>query len=269
VFSVPTLEHVSHLGRPLAVGPSRGAWVTALLDLVFPPFCPVCERRLGAGRRDPLCGACWDALERIAPPYCRVCGLPFSGLPALESGPAPVGHLCGRCRRRPPPFAYARAAVRYGEVAREAVHAFKFGRRRALAAPLAALLTETCADDLPAGVPGLLAPVPLHPRRERERGFNQALLLARRIGSAWKVPVCADVLVRTLATRPQTELTAEARRANVGRAFALRRPELVAGRHVVLVDDVFTTGSTVTACARCLRDGGASAVGVLTVARAV
>ncbi len=164
---------------------------------------------------------------------------------------------------------YARAAVRYGEVARQAVHAFKFGRRRALAAPLAALLTETGPDGLPAGAPGLLTPVPLHPRRERERGFNQALLLARRIGRAWRVPVCADVLVRTVATRPQTELTAQARRANVGRAFSLRRPELVAGRHVVLVDDVFTTGSTVTACARCLRDGGASAVGVLTVARAV
>ena len=95
------------------------------------------------------------------------------------------------------------------------------------------------------------------------------MLLARRVGSAWKVPVRADVLARTLATRPQTELTAEARRANVRGAFALRRPELVAGRHVVLVDDVFTTGSTVTACARCLKEGGASAVGVLTVARAV
>src|SRR5262249_22206839 len=109
---------------------------------------------------------------------------------------------------------------------------------------------------------------PLHPGRERARGFNQALLLARRVGGAWTVPVCADALKRTLATRPQTELSAEARRANVRGAFALRRPERVNGRHVILVDDVMTTGATLTACARCLRAGGASTVGVLTVARA-
>ncbi len=267
---VPALEHVPTVGPSPAVRASRRAWVTALLDLVFPPFCPVCQRRLGEGRRDPLCGVCWESLDRIAPPYCRVCGLPFVRLPALEVAPTlGAGHLCGLCRRRPPPFAYARAAVRYGEVAREAVHALKFGGRRALAAPLGDLVAEIAADALPAGAPDLLAPVPLHPRRERERGFNQAFLLARRVGDAWRVPVCADVLTRTLATRPQTELTAKARRGNVRGAFALRRPELVAGRHVVLVDDIFTTGSTVTACARCLREGGASAVGVLTVARAI
>ena len=268
------MSHQLFSDRPVALSvpapASRPVWVSALLDLVFPPFCPVCERRLGEGRRDPLCGACWQALERIAPPYCRVCGLPFSRLPSSEADPTRgVDHLCGRCRRRLPPFAYARAAVRYGEVAREAVHAFKFNGRRSLAAPLGDLLAAMDPAGFPVGAPALLAPIPLHPRRERERGFNQALLLARRVGRAWKIPVRADVLVRTLATRPQTELTAEARRANVRGAFALRRPELVAGRHVVLVDDIFTTGSTVTACARCLKEGGASAVGVLTVARAI
>jgi ComF family protein len=262
---VPTLEHVP----TVALRASRRVWVGALLDLVFPPFCPVCQRRLGEGRRDPLCGVCWDGLERIAPPCCRVCGLPFARLPDLEGPPAPRAGVCGRCRRRPPAFTYARAAVRYGEVAREAVHALKFGGRRALAAPLGDLIAEMGTGGLPAGTPDLLAPVPLHPRRERERGFNQALLLARRVGQVWGVPVCADILARTLATRPQTELNAETRWANVRGAFSLRRPTLVAARHVVLVDDVMTTGATLTACARCLAAGGAFTVGVLTVARAI
>lgn len=265
VSLVSTLEH----GPAVAVRASPPVWVSALLDLVFPPFCPVCRRRLGDGRRDPLCGACWEALDRIAPPYCRVCGLPFAGFGTLEGRPASRGGLCGRCRRRSPPFTYARAAVRYGEVAREAVHALKFGGRRALAAPLGDLIAEIGPSGLPVGAPDLLAPVPLHPARERERGFNQALLLARRVGQAWRVPVCANALGRTLATRPQTELSAETRWANVRGAFVLRRPEHVAGRHVVLVDDVITTGATLTACARCLVTGGASTVGVLTVARAI
>ena len=152
---------------------------------------------------------------------------------------------------------------------REAVHAFKFRGRRAMAAPLGDLLVEAMDGRLPAGLPGLLVPVPLHPRRQRERGFNQASLLARRVARIWRVPVHDDVLVRAVATPSQTELDAPARRANVRDAFRLRRPELVAGRHVLLVDDILTTGATLSECARSLRTGGAAVVGALTVARVV
>jgi len=242
-----------------------------LLDLVFPPFCPVCRQRLGDGRRDPLCGTCWEAFDRIVAPLCVVCGVPFgSTLPHHSAATALASaRRCGACQRRPPPFHYARAAVRYDDIAREAVHALKFRGRRPLAAPLGDLLAEISLPEIPRGGPDLVIPVPLHRRRERHRGFNQALLLARRLGEAWHVPVGTDVLARTVATPPQTELTATARRTNVRGAFALRRPELVVGRHVVLVDDVITTGSTVGACVRCLREGGATTVGVLTVARAI
>ena len=248
--------------------------MTALLDLVFPPFCPVCRRRLDDGRRDPLCGECWEGFERIVPPQCIVCGIPF-GASLSGYGPAPpssahvLPRRCGSCQRHPPPFHYARAAVRYEDIAREAVHALKFGGRRALATPLGDLLAEIPPHQLPGDPPHLVIPVPLHRRRERDRGFNQALLLARRLGMAWGIPVRSDVLVRTIPTPPQTELTATARRANVRGAFTLRRPELVSGRHVVLVDDILTTGSTVSACARRLRDGGARTIGVLTVARVI
>jgi ComF family protein len=252
-----------------AVAPWR-AGLTALLDLAFPPFCAVCRGRLGEGRRDPLCGGCWGRVRRLAPPWCHVCGL---ALGQFATGHAPAlgveaAHLrCGPCRSQPPAFTYARSAARYEDPLREALRAFKFAGRRALAAPLADLIIEM-PSCLAVAAPDLLVPVPLYPRRERERGFNQALLLARRLSRAWNVPVRADVLTRTAATRPQTDLTAAERRANVRHAFALRRPDLVTGRHVVVVDDILTTGSTANACALRLCEAGAAVVGVITVARA-
>ena len=188
----------------------------------------------------------------------------------MSGPPHSIDLLCSSCRRNAPGFDYARSAARYEDVMREALHALKFRGRRGLSAPLGALLVEAMEEGrLPAGVPALLVPVPLHPRRERERGFNQASLLARRVGLAWGVPVGGDVLVRVVATPSQTELDAPARRANVRAAFRLRRPELIGGRHVLLVDDILTTGATLSECARCLREGGAATVGALTVARVV
>lgn len=138
-----------------------------------------------------------------------------------------------------------------------------------MAIPLGDLLAEAGVTLLPAGRADLLVPVPLHPRRQRERGFNQAALLAERVGRVWGRPVIASALVRTMATPPQTELSGEARRRNVRGAFAVVRPRQVAGRRVLLIDDVMTTGATVEACAAPLRGAGAAEVGVLTVARAV
>ena len=259
---------------PEHVEPAVALWragLTALLDLAFPPFCAVCRGRLGEGRRDPLCGGCWGRVRRLAPPWCHVCGL---ALGQFATGHAPAlgveaAHLrCGPCRSQPPAFTYARSAARYEDPLREALRAFKFAGRRALAAPLADLIIEMGPSCLAVAAPDLLVPVPLHPRRERERGFNQALLLARRLSRGWNVPVRADVLTRAAATRPQTDLTAAERRANVRHAFALRRPDLVTGRHVVVVDDILTTGSTASACALRLRAAGAAVVGVITVARA-
>ena len=248
--------HSRLLDGPETAARSVRPWLTAALDLLFPPFCPVCQARLGVGRRDPLCGTCWQGLERLAPPWCRRCGLALS-----------IEGLCGECRTRRRPFSYARAAVRYGPIAREALHAFKFGGRRALAVPLAELLAELGLGALPGAAPDLLVPVPLHARRERARGYNQSALLAKRLGQVWRVPVAPDALGRATATAPQTDLSAAARRQNVRGAFVARRPELIVGRHVLLVDDILTTGATAGECARCLTRAGAAAVGVLTVAR--
>lgn len=251
-------------------GPSTSPWqvgLTALLDLVFPPFCPVCSARLAEDRRDPLCGPCWSRVERVTPPWCAICGIAL-GRFATHRLEIDEGSLrCGACRTHPPAFTYARTAAHYDGVAQEALKAFKFGGRRALAAPLGDLVADIGRARLPISTPDLLVPVPLHPARERERGFNQALLLARRVGRAWDVAV-ESALSRRAATRPQTDLSAEERRVNVRGAFSVRRPERVAGRHVVVVDDIVTTGSTVDACAAALRAAGASTVGVVAAARA-
>jgi ComF family protein len=260
-------------GRSALAVPAPAAWrvgLTALVDLLLPPFCAVCDAVLQDGRRDPLCGACWRNVERVTPPLCAVCGLPLgryrtSPPPAVDRSPTA---RCGPCRARPPAFAYARSAATYDEVVREALHAFKFRGQRALAAPLGDLIAETGLETLPVAAPDLLIPVPLFPGRERTRGFNQAALLARRVGRSWGLPVHRDVLVRAIDTRAQTELTGRERRQNVRGAFRVRRPDTVAGRHVIVVDDILTTGSTAGACALALYRAGAATVGVLTVARA-
>lgn len=144
---------------------------------------------------------------------------------------------------------------------------FKFGRKTALARPLGDLLAEA-GPMVPTHTIDCLVPVPLHPSREAERGFNQALLLARELSRRWEIPVTEGVLKRARATPSQTELSAEARRANVRGAFVLHRPDRVAGAHLLLVDDILTTGATVAECCRVLLTaGGARTVGVLTVAR--
>jgi ComF family protein len=267
---MPALEHVA----PVAGSLSRSlrAWATAALDLVFPALCPVCTATLAERRRDPLCGACWDRIARITPPCCDRCGLPWRasappiGVAALTPPPTPTvltPSLCGACRIEPPGWDWARAGAQYEGVVRDAIHALKFRGKRALARPLAQLIGEQwppLARDVAA-----LVPVPLGRPRERERGFNQAALLAERLAPGLGVAVRPRWLARLRDTQPQSDLGAAERRANVRGAFEAR-PE-VAGRHVVVVDDVLTTGATVAECARALRAAGAARIGVVAVAR--
>ena len=229
------------------------SFTLAVLDLVFPALCPVCQVILDADRRDPLCGRCWCSITRLGPPGCDVCGTACA-----PSRP------CSTCTTDPPPYDYARSAAIYEGALREALHAFKFSRKRALARPLGDLALEQCAASLPEGIEAVI-PVPLARERERERGFNQALLLARRIAGRLELPTRPRWLVRVRATRPQSDLSAAERRANVRGAF--RASRRVAGRHVVVVDDILTTGATLGECARALREAGAWRVGVVTVAR--
>ena len=241
--------------------------VRAAFDLLFPPLCLVCGQP-GAADRPSLCDACWRSIVRLGPPWCALCGRPFWILDAAGArldGHAPAD-LCGACRRHRPAFTYGRSATLYGGAVREALHAFKFSGKTALAAPLGDLLHDACALGLPLA-PHLVVPVPLHRGRERERGFNQAALLAGRVARRLGAPVATRVLCRVRSTRAQADLSGVERRTNVRGAFAVRDRAVLAERHVLLVDDVLTTGATVSECARVLIDAGALTVGALTVAR--
>lgn len=230
------------------------ALLRALSDLLFPPRCQVCR---GAGEY-PLCARCRAAFRLIRPPLCPTCGRPLPSLP-------PGRGACSLCRRRRPQFTQARAAGVYEGPLREAVHALKFERRAALAAPLGALL-RPLADPLLERI-DLVVPVPLHPARLRERGFNQSRLLAEEVvRGARRVPV-VDVLARPRQTQVQSSLDVAARSANVRGAFTSRRQ--LRGARALLVDDVISTGFTASECARALRQGGALDVAVIAVAMAV
>lgn len=226
-----------------------------MLAVVFPQACPACHQSLDRPTRGPLCGTCWLSLPRHPQPACA-CG-----------GPASPAGACGRCRRGLSPFGAGASLGPYEGALRTAIHELKYGGQRRVAARLAeAALRESSVRALlePGAV---LVPVPLHPRRRRERGFNQSELLAREIARRTHAPVAPSALVRRADTPPQTGLSAAARRANVRGAFAVRQRARITGRCVVLIDDVFTTGATAQACARALREAGAADVRLLTMAR--
>lgn len=228
-----------------------------LLAAIFPARCCGCGAGLERPLAGPLCAGCWGLLPRHRSPLCG-CGLP---LPSALAAP------CGRCRRGLAPVARGFSLGPYEGALRTLIHELKYRSRRRVAERLAELI---CADPsaratLAAGT--LLVPVPLHPRRARLRGFNQAELLAAGISRRSGIELAARALARRRDTPAQAGLSAAARRRNVAGAFGVREPASVAGRTLVLVDDVLTTGATTRACAQALLQAGAHAVHVLTIAR--
>lgn len=217
------------------------------------PRCALCGDR--ATLELALCAGCLADLP-IMGPACPRCG-----------EPSPAARVCGDCQRRAPPFDYLRAPFRYQLPIDWLVTGLKFQRRMPHARILAEALRRAwpVTDDLPA----LALPVPLHAMRLRERGFNQAIELFHPLLDELGVPLARELLVRRRATPAQAGLSARARRRNLRGAFVVRSPEAVAGRHVVILDDVVTTGSTVAELARVLRRAGAVRIGVWAVARTV
>ena len=247
--------------QPLALATStvrRAA--AALVDLLLPPRCPGCGM-IVAGQ-DRFCSDCWSQLDFLVPPACACCDLP---LPS-ETGPAA---LCGGCIASPPPFARAVAPLAYGDMARGVVMRLKYGRRIGAARLMADLMAMRLGDRDTAEGPPLLVPVPLHRWRIWSRGFNQSALIARHLGERFDWPVDVDALVRIRRTVPLRGLGKQARAKEVSNAFAVPPDarERIAGRSVLLVDDVFTSGATAGACARALKRGGASRVEVIAFAR--
>lgn len=230
------------------------------LDVALPPLCPSCREPLGDGVG--LCAACWSKLSLIEPPYCARLGIPF----VYDPGP---GLLSMEAIANPPAYQRARAAVRYDEVAKTLVTGFKYGDRLDLA-PMMGRWMARAGRELLAGADGLV-PVPLHWRRLWARRFNQSAALAGAISGVSGVPVLHGPLKRVRATRQQVGLSQAQRAENVQGAFRVASEEraAVAGRRLILIDDVLTSGATVDTCARALLRAGAAQVDVLVFARVV
>ncbi|MCG6941097.1 MAG: ComF family protein [Thiohalocapsa sp.] len=235
-------------------------WTRAAADLIFPPTCILC----GAPGDDglDLCAGCRAELPATGV-ACVRCALPLPEA-VLAAGHGEEGPLCGPCRRKPPPFARAHAAFRYEQPLPALVGGLKFRGRLNTLRLMGLLLGESLAHaggERPAGI----VPVPLHPRRLRQRGYDQALELARVVGRALELPVLARCCERTRSTPPQAALEAKARKQNLRGAF--RATADLTGAHVAVLDDVVTTGSTVAEVARVLLRAGAGRVDVWCVAR--
>ena len=219
-----------------------------ILNLLFPVTCVVCRASVQERRWGGACPDCWSSLVRLEPPFCTKCGEPA---PAIEG-------LCGACRTGGHLFDFARSALLFTHNLREIIHHLKYADRVSLAKPLGNVLKECLEREPFRG--NLVIPVPLYRGRERERGFNQAELIALRLG----LPVNSRLLRRRKNTPSQTGLSRNERKRNLAGAFEMRSS--VSGT-VIVVDDVYTTGSTMNEIARTLKRAGAERVEVLTVAR--
>jgi ComF family protein len=228
------------------------ALISRLLNIIYPSECPSCENASDVFSHSPICSSCWAQIKKYSGPSCRLCAMPFT---------SEYAKICSQCLQKAPPFSRVINYSLYDGVLAAAINHLKFHGLKRLAKPLGKLLL---GFDL-SGIDGVV-PVPLTIKRLRERGFNQSLLLARVISREKKLPLLIDILFKKKETPPQTGLSGKERLLNLKNAFVVKRD--IRGLRLLLVDDVMTTGATVTECSKQLMKAGAKEVTVLTLARA-
>ena len=211
---------------------------------------------MGVGKVHYLCDACWEQIELLKPPWCQICGLP--GWSAV----------CADCDEHPPLFRSLRAIAFYEPTLREAVHLMKYEKKEVISKHLIQLLQAHLPEDLGFTDYDFLLPIPLHTNRLRQRGFNQAEQIAQGVAQAWGVPVRTDVLFRIRDTVPLSSLEShEERMKNIAGAFEARSPDSIQSRKILLIDDIFTTGTTTNEALKALQVASPDCVDVLTLTR--
>ena len=271
VFSSSGVRIRGALG--LAAGSSLVSWAkqgaASVFFTLFPSDCRICGLPLVQVSRLPVCEDCLASLRPLAGTFCSVCGEGLVSPVFVGRGDA----LCGLCQRTHPPFEKALAYGSYDGGLRDLIHLLKYQQVRPAAQVLGRMLSEVMTGLETAIPPGTIAviPVPLHARKQAQRGFNQSEITAqsalKQLARPERFELCGNALVRQRETASQIGLTRHQRRENMRGAFAVAREREIKDRHVLLVDDVFTTGTTVSECARVLRRAGTAQVWVATVAR--
>lgn len=236
-------------------------WGDVALSFIYPDVCQLCREQAATRGQGYVCAACRERVRVIQPPFCDRCGLPFEG-------EITTSFQCTNCREMDLHFAAARSAVAAQGPVLEAIHRYKYQGELWFEVFLSEYFIRAARRWIQQEPCDAFIPVPLFPVKQRERGFNQAQRLAQRLGEALSLPVHGRLLRRVVPTPSQTRLSRTERADNMRHAFALRGSPRLAGKRFVLIDDVFTTGATTSACARLLLKAGAARVVVWTVARA-
>ena len=236
----------------------------SISTVLLPATCKLCQSVVEDLRLGVVCQSCWNSVSLIEDPFCEVCGYAFPSKTIATDGA-----VCGSCRRGLYRFDVARAWAPFRDSVKEIIHQLKYGCHPSLARPLAVRLADAYETHRHRLQADWLIPVPLHPARKRERGFNQSGEMARHFSRIAGIPLAQHWLLRTRPTKVQAGLTRRERRRNVSGAFEMSRSARVSGKTVLIIDDVFTTGATLNECARILRQNGAARVAVLTVARVI
>jgi ComF family protein len=234
--------------------------IKGLADIVFPPGCILCGAFMDEHSHPSFCPHCFSQIHFIQSSQCKRCGVPFLDREGED-------HLCGECITSEQFFSVARSLGKYDGVLLEAIHLFKYRGKLTVGKALGRLMKEHEYRNVTIRDYSLVIPVPLHKRRLKERGFNQSLILARELSLYFSIPLDFSLLKRTIHRKPQTMLKKKERLANVKGAFEVKSAEKIKGKKILLVDDVYTTGSTVKECSRMLLRHEAAEVAVLTLAR--
>ncbi len=233
-----------------------------LTELIFfPSFCKLCSSLLESPEEKVVCHAC---LESVKPPrtaFCPICGRYFD----YRGEP----HICGDCQKSPPPFFCHRSCGKYQEKLKDIILLYKYREFQVLGRDLAFLVDRILSDDkeLWRGIEAAVA-VPLHAKKLKRRGFNQAEIIARIVAKQRNMEFIDRVLVKIKNTPPQTSLVAEERKRNVKGTFSIQKAERIKGKSILLVDDVYTTGSTIRECSSVLKEAGVKGVKAITLAQA-
>ena len=230
-----------------------------LSRLVYPPHCLVCTNHYTAHPPGPgVCPPCRAAIVFNRPPFCCKCSRHLG---------ISVTNICKECRKTDPSFDFAWSACLYEDPLKELIHRFKYGQKTLLRRLLADLMASFVREyELDIGQFEAIVPIPLSSTRLRERGYNQAQLLARELAKGFSLPLAQNYLLRTRHTRPQTFLDEKQRWTNIKGAFTIRKPNALKRKNILLIDDLLTTGATASEAARVLKSAGAGTVGILTLA---